>query len=80
VGHGADRRISNADAAVLLGVRSPATVRDLFEHGLLAGVRHADTVLVSRASVEELVGLPTLRIKRRVEEQVWLLLGEVEPS
>jgi hypothetical protein len=72
--------IGLAEAAVLLGLRSPATVRDLFEHGVLEGLRHTDTVLVSRASVDRLAGSPTLQTTRRVEAQLWSLLGGGEPA
>jgi len=68
------------EAAVRLGLRSPLTVRDLFGQGLLEGVRHADTVLVSRTGVDELLGSPTLLRTRRVEDQLWSLLGEGEPA
>jgi len=72
--------IDLAEAAVRLGLRSPLTVRDLVGQGLLEGMRHADTVLVSRAGVDELLGSPTLLRTRRVEEQLWSLLGDGEPA
>jgi hypothetical protein len=72
--------IGLGEAATLLGLRSPSTVRDLVAQGLLEGRRHADTVLVSRASVDHLLGSPTLQRTRRVEEQLWLLLGDGEAA
>ena len=72
--------IGLGEAALLLGLRSPSTVRDLFKQGLLEGVRRAETVLISHASVEHLLGSPTLRRTRHLEEQLWLLLGDGEPA
>lgn len=71
--------ISLAEAAVLLGLRSPSTVRELFEQGLLEGVRHDGMVFVAPTSVDRLLGSPALAMRRRVEDQLWSLLDDFEP-
>jgi hypothetical protein len=67
------------EAAAVLQLRSPSSVYVLIERGLLEGLRHAKQVFVSRDALEGLRGSPALLTQRHIEEQLWSLLGDLEP-
>jgi hypothetical protein len=62
-------------ATRLLELRSPRTVLLLVERGLLQGFQQAGQILVSRRSLEHALGSPDLLGQRRIEAQIWSLLG-----
>jgi hypothetical protein len=68
--------LSLADAAELLGLRSPSTVLALAGRGVLEAFQRDGQPLISRRSVEHALGSPALALQRRIEAQLWSLLGD----
>ena len=62
-------------ATQLLELRSPRTVLLLVDRGVLEGFQRAAEILVSRRSLEHALGSPDLLSQRRIEAQIWSLLG-----
>ena len=75
-----DGLVPLATATQLLELRSPRTVLLLVDRGLLEGFQRAAEILVSRRSLEHALGSPDLRRQRRIEAQIWSLLGSGEDA
>ncbi len=66
--------MTTGEAARLLGVRSINTIKRWAIEGLLEGYRRGGRILVARASVERLVGSPSVADQKRFEaeqDRVW---------
>jgi hypothetical protein len=72
--------LSPTDAAQLLELRSPSTVLALADQGLLEAFELGAQRLISRRSVEGALGSPALATQRRIEAQLWALLGPDDAS
>ena len=72
---GGDDLVALAVATGLLELRSSRTVLLLVERGVLEGFQQAGEILVSRRSLEHALGSPDLLGQRRIEAQIWSLLG-----
>jgi hypothetical protein len=70
-----DDLVPLAVATGLLELRSPKTVLLLVDRGLLQAFQQAGEILVSRRSLEHALGSPDLLSQRRIEAQIWSLLG-----
>jgi hypothetical protein len=70
--------LSLAQAAVLLGLRSPTTVRSLAEAGELEAYWQAgDELVIARRSAEAYLESPRLAAQRLLEDQIWSALGDL---
>jgi excisionase family DNA binding protein len=70
--------LSLTEAAEVLGLRSPTTVRSLAEAGELEAYWHAgDELVIARRSVEAYLESPRLKGQRRLEGQLWSALEDV---
>ena len=67
-------------ATQLLELRSPRTVLLLVDRGVLEGFQRAAEILVSRRSLEHALGSADLLRQRRIEAQIWSLLGSGEDA
>lgn len=66
------------EAAELLGLRSPNTVRGLAEIGELEAYWHAgDEMVIDRRSAEAYLHSPHLVGQRRLEAQIWSALDDL---
>jgi hypothetical protein len=66
------------EAAELLGLRSPTTVRSLAETGELEAYWHADEdMVIARQSAEAYLHSPHLLGQRRLEAQIWSALDDL---
>jgi hypothetical protein len=72
--------VSPADAAQLLDLRSPSTVLALADQGLLEAFELGGQRLISRRSLEAALGSPALATQRRIEAQLWALLGREDEA
>ena len=62
-------------AARILKLRSPSMLRTLARAGSLDGVEVGEQFYVTRASVDRYMENPELTIQRRIERQLWSVLG-----
>jgi Helix-turn-helix domain len=70
--------LSLAEAAELLGLRSPSTVRSLAEAGELEAYWHAgEELVIDRRSAEAYLQSPRLVGQRRLEAQIWSALDDL---
>jgi hypothetical protein len=70
--------LSLAQAADLLGLRSPNTVRGLAEAGdLEAYWQLGDELVIARRSAEVFLESPRLAAQRHLEDQIWSALGDL---
>ena len=71
----ADGLVPLAKATRLLELRSPRTVLLLVERSVLEGFQRAGEILISRRSLEHALSSPDVVRQRRIEAQIWSLLG-----
>jgi hypothetical protein len=69
--------VSLIDAAALLELRSPTTIRGLADAGCLEGFCRAGEVVVSRRSIDALLDSPRLASQRVLESQLWAVLDDL---
>jgi len=70
--------LSLAEAATLLGLRSPSTVRGQAEAGdLEAYWQLGDELVIARRSAEAYLQSPRLAAQRHLEDQIWSALGDL---
>jgi hypothetical protein len=63
-------------AARMLGLRSPSFLKTLASGGSLEGAQVGEQYYVTRASVARFMDSPTLGTQRRLEKQLWSILGD----